>query len=111
VTAATASSHLNKLTVGGLLVVAAAGRRRNYRLAGPEVGALVEALERLASALPVWSLEQSQRARAHRVARVSYDHVGGRLGVEVIACHCRAGAASSRSTGLLSLTLARSGTR
>jgi DNA-binding transcriptional ArsR family regulator len=84
VTAATASSHLHKLTAGGLLVVEALGRRRNYRLAGPEVGALVEALERLAPALPVWSLEQSQRARAHREARVCYDHVAGRLGVEVM---------------------------
>jgi DNA-binding transcriptional ArsR family regulator len=84
VTAATASSHLHKLTAGGLLVVEAAGRRRNYRLAGPEVGTLVEALERLAPALPVWSLEQSQRARAHREARVCYDHVAGRLGVEVM---------------------------
>jgi hypothetical protein len=70
VTAATASSHLNKLTVGGLPVVEAAAGRRSYRLAGPEVGALVEALERLAPALPVGSLEQSQRARAHREARV-----------------------------------------
>jgi len=110
VTAATASSHLNKLTVGGLLVVAAAGRRRNYRLAGPEVGALVEALERLASALPVWSLEQSQRARAHRVARVSYDHVGGRLGVEVMRVIVER-ARLEPVDGLLSLTLARSGTR
>jgi DNA-binding transcriptional ArsR family regulator len=84
VTAATASSHLNKLTAGGLLVVEAAGRRRNYRLASPEVGALIEALEQLAPALPVRSLGQSQRARAHREARVCYDHLAGRLGVEVM---------------------------
>lgn len=84
VTAATASSHLHKLTAGGLLTVEVAGRRRNYRLAGPDVGVLVEALERLAPALPVRSLEQSQRARAHREARVCYDHVAGRLGVEMM---------------------------
>jgi hypothetical protein len=66
VTAATASSHLHKLTAGGLLTVEVAGRRRNYRLAGPDVGVLVEALERLAPALPVRSLEQSQRARARQ---------------------------------------------
>ena len=84
VTAATASSHLNKLTAGGLLEVEAAGRRRNYRLAGPEVGVLIEVLERLAPALPVRSLKQSQRARAWRQARVCYDHVAGRLGVEVM---------------------------
>jgi DNA-binding transcriptional ArsR family regulator len=84
VTAATASSHLHKLTAGGLLAVEAAGRRRNYRLAGPEVAALIEALERLAPALPVRSLQQSQRARAWREARVCYDHVAGRLGVELM---------------------------
>jgi DNA-binding transcriptional ArsR family regulator len=84
VTAATASSHLHKLTAGGLLTVEVAGRRRNYRLAGPDVGVLVEALERLAPALPVRSLEQSQRARAHRESRVCYDHVAGRLGVEMM---------------------------
>jgi DNA-binding transcriptional ArsR family regulator len=84
VTPATASSHLHKLTAGGLLAVEAAGRRRNYRLAGPDVGVLVEALERLAPALPVRSLEQSQRARAYREARVCYDHVAGRLGVEMM---------------------------
>jgi predicted transcriptional regulator len=84
VSAATASSHLHKLTAGGLLAVEAAGRRRNYRLAGPEVAVLIEALERLAPALPVRSLVQSQRARAWREARVCYDHVAGRLGVEVM---------------------------
>jgi hypothetical protein len=84
VSPATASSHLHKLTAGGLLVVEAAGRRRNYRLAGPEVGVLIEALERLAPALPVRSLEQSQRARAWREARVCYDHIAGRLGVEMM---------------------------
>src|ERR1700679_2628010 len=82
VSAATASSHLSKLTVGGLLVVEPAGRRRNYRLPGPEAAVLIEVLERLAPALPVRSLKQSQRAKAWRRARVCYDHVAGGLGVE-----------------------------
>jgi DNA-binding transcriptional ArsR family regulator len=82
VSAATASSHLHKFTAGGLLAVEAVGRHRNYRLAGPEVAVLIEALERLA--LPVRSLEQSQRAKARRAARVCYDHVAGRLGVEMM---------------------------
>lgn len=109
VTPATASSHLHKLTAGGLLAVEAAGRRRNYRLAGPDVGVLVEALERLAPALPVRSLEQSERARAHREARVCYDHVAGRLGVEMMHAMVER-ATSSRPARLPRLTLARSGT-
>jgi predicted transcriptional regulator len=84
VSASTASSHLRKLVAGGLLVVENAGRRRNYRLAGPEVAVLIEALERLAPALPVRSLGQSQQARAWRQARVCYDHVAGVLGVELM---------------------------
>jgi hypothetical protein len=84
VSASTASSHLHKLVAGGLLVVESAGRRRNYRLADPEVAVLIEALERLAPALPVRSLGQSQQARAWRQARVCYDHVAGALGVELM---------------------------
>jgi DNA-binding transcriptional ArsR family regulator len=84
VTAATASSHLRKLTAGGLLKVEAAGRRRNYRLSRPEVAVLIEALERLAPATPALSLRQSQEARAWRQARVCYDHLAGSLGVEVM---------------------------
>jgi predicted transcriptional regulator len=84
VSAATASSHLRKLTDAGLLAVEINGRRRNYRLAGPEVAALIEAVERLAPAAPVRSLRQSQQVRSWREARVCYDHVAGRLGVEIM---------------------------
>jgi predicted transcriptional regulator len=84
VSASTASSHLHKLVAGGLLVVENAGRRRNYRLADPEVAVLIEALERLAPTLPVRSLGQSQQARAWRQARVCYDHMAGALGVELM---------------------------
>ncbi|WP_037045272.1 helix-turn-helix transcriptional regulator, partial [Pseudomonas sp. BAY1663] len=38
------SAHLAKLTEGGLLVLESYGRNRYYRLAGPEVGQVVEAL-------------------------------------------------------------------
>src|ERR1700727_3991859 len=44
VSAATASSHLSKLTVGGLLVVEPAGRRGHYRLGGPAGARLIGGL-------------------------------------------------------------------
>jgi DNA-binding transcriptional ArsR family regulator len=44
----TASSHLMKLTAAGLLAVESHGRHRYYRLAGPQVGELLEQLVRLA---------------------------------------------------------------
>ncbi|GAA4208392.1 metalloregulator ArsR/SmtB family transcription factor [Streptosporangium oxazolinicum] len=85
VSPATASSHLGKLTEGGLLAVEARGRHRYYRLAGPAVAHLIEALQQLAPALPVRSLRQHTRARALREARTCYDHLAGRLGVELMS--------------------------
>jgi DNA-binding transcriptional ArsR family regulator len=49
----TASSHLSKLTYAGLLTVETHGRNRYYRLAGSEVGELLEQLVRLAPPRPV----------------------------------------------------------
>ena len=80
----TASSHLAKLTDGGLLTVEAHGRNRYYRLAGPEVGRLLEQLGRLAPARPVRSLREGTRAARLRSARTCYDHLAGRLGVAVM---------------------------
>jgi DNA-binding transcriptional ArsR family regulator len=85
VSAATASSHLGKLTAAGLLAVEPRGRHRYYRLAGPEVAELLEALQRLAPVAPVRSLRQGTRAAALREARTCYDHVAGRLGVALMA--------------------------
>lgn len=88
---ATASSHLGKLVAGGLLTVEAYGRHRFYRLAGPEVGRIIEALAAVAPPEPVQSLRQSTRAAALRAARMCYDHLAGRLGVEVMTAFLERG--------------------
>jgi DNA-binding transcriptional ArsR family regulator len=80
----TASSHLGKLTDAGLLSVESHGRHRYYRLAGPEVGELLEQLVRLAPSRPVRSLREGTRAARLRSARTCYDHVAGRLGVQIM---------------------------
>ncbi len=85
VSAATASSHLGKLTDAGLLSVEPHGRHRYYRLSGPKVARLIEALQQVAPVKPVRSLRQDTRARALREARTCYDHLAGRLGVELMA--------------------------
>ena len=85
VSPATASSHLRKLTEARLLTVEPHGRNRYYRLAGPAVGRLIEVLQQLAPATPIRSLRQGTRARALREARTCYDHLAGRLGVELMA--------------------------
>ena len=84
VSPATASSHLRKLTGAALLTMERHGRHRYYRLAGPEVGRLIEALEQVAPATPVRSLKQDTKARALREARTCYDHLAGRLGVSLM---------------------------
>ncbi len=85
VSPSTASSHLAKLTAGGLLSVERHGRHRFYRLSGASVGHLIESLAQLAPAQTVRSLRQGTRAQALRSARSCYDHLAGRLGVEIMA--------------------------
>ncbi|MBH3341180.1 winged helix-turn-helix transcriptional regulator [Pseudomonas mendocina] len=83
------SAHLAKLVEGGLLAQQRHGRNRYYRLAGPEVGQLVEALASAALAA------QPRHARAipssrgtpqpMREARTCYDHLAGELAVGIFA--------------------------
>src|SRR4051812_31875146 len=91
VAASTASAHLARLVDAGLLEVIPQGRHRYYRLAGPEVGELLEALARLAPPRPVRSLRQGTQAEAVRTARTCYDHLAGRLGVALFAALLDAG--------------------
>ncbi|WP_433801627.1 ArsR/SmtB family transcription factor [Actinomycetospora sp. CA-084318] len=81
VSAATASTHLRRLVEAGVLRAEQHGRFRYFRLAGPEVADLVEALGRVSPPQPVRSLREGTRAHALRLARACYDHVAGRLGV------------------------------
>ena len=85
VVVSTTSSHLKKLVEGGFLNVEKHGRHRYYRLAGPHVGQLLEALARVAPPAPVKSLKDGTRAQAVRFARTCYDHLAGKLGTELMA--------------------------
>jgi DNA-binding transcriptional ArsR family regulator len=84
VAASTASAHLAKLVHAGLLRVERQGRHRYYRLTGPPVGEVLEALARLAPAAPVRSLREGTRACAVRSARTCYDHLAGQLGTAIM---------------------------
>lgn len=79
------SAHLAKLRAAGLVEVEKSGRNRYYRLSGPAVADVIEALARLAPARPVRSLREGTRAQALRAARTCYDHLAGRLGTAVTA--------------------------
>jgi DNA-binding transcriptional ArsR family regulator len=77
----TASAHLDRLLTARLLQVAAQGRYRYYRLAGPEVGRMLEGLSALAGGLkPRFIPRTPNRLRA---ARTCYDHIAGSLGVRL----------------------------
>jgi DNA-binding transcriptional ArsR family regulator len=92
IAASTASSHLAKLVAGGLLSVERHGRHRYFRLAGPHVADLIEALARLSPPAPVRSLRQGTSAQAVRFARTCYDHLAGVLGTGLMSALLERGA-------------------
>jgi DNA-binding transcriptional ArsR family regulator len=79
----TASEHLRRLVDGGFLVVADRGRQRYYDLSGADVAEAVEALSRVAPERPARSLRDATRSELLREARTCYDHLAGRLGVDL----------------------------
>ena len=80
----TASAHLAKLLHGRLLIAERHGRHRYFRLAGAEVGELLEALARFSPPAEVKSLRQGTRAHAVRQARTCYDHLAGLVGTSLM---------------------------
>lgn len=76
-----ASSHLRKLTEGGLIVVEPQRRQRLYRLAGQHVADALEVLLLMAPLAPTHNLRSSRERDALREARLCYDHLAGRDGV------------------------------
>jgi DNA-binding transcriptional ArsR family regulator len=81
----TASEHLAKLLEGGLVRDHRQGRHRYFRLAEPAVATAIEALSAIAPARPVRTLREASVGEAIRYARTCYDHLAGRLGVELAA--------------------------
>lgn len=84
----TASGHLARLLRAGLVTVAPEGRRRVYRLAGPEVAAALEALAVIAPPRPAAGLRGVLRTQDLRAARTCYDHLAGALGVALAERLC-----------------------
>lgn len=91
VSPSTTSTHLTRLLHAGLVSCRPQGRHRYYELAGPQVAELIEVVARLAPPAPVRSLRQGNRAAAVRAARTCYDHLAGRLGVELFAALIQGG--------------------
>jgi DNA-binding transcriptional ArsR family regulator len=83
VTKQTASSHLAKLVKARLAVMERVGRHHYFRLADPDVGAVIEGLMGLAHRVGAVQVETGPAEPALRKARVCYDHLAGELGVFV----------------------------
>src|SRR4051794_40136352 len=77
----TATEHLDRLERGGLVVCERVGRRREVRLAGPDVGRALEALAAIAPDRRPTTLRAWHHGEALRAARSCYDHLAGQAGV------------------------------
>ena len=84
VSAQTASSHLAKLSNGGLLEARSQGRHRYFSLSGPDVAHVLEGLMGLAVRNGQRRARPGPREPELRRARVCYDHLAGELGVAML---------------------------
>jgi len=83
VTPQTASTHLSKLTEAGLLTPIRDGRFRYFRVASPKVVEMLDSIMAVAVANRPRYRPLSRQARELSSARVCYDHLAGRLGVDL----------------------------
>jgi DNA-binding transcriptional ArsR family regulator len=81
ITPSTASSHLNQLKDGGLIVDMKQGRHRYYAIRSAEVGSMLEQLMGFAQQLGHTRLRTGPTEVALREARVCYNHLAGTKGV------------------------------
>jgi DNA-binding transcriptional ArsR family regulator len=83
VSAPSASAHLSKLVGGGLLSVQSEGRHRYYTMASPDVGHAIEALGAIATNPRGPGVAPPPETRALYNLRSCYDHLAGRVAVEL----------------------------
>jgi DNA-binding transcriptional ArsR family regulator len=83
ITPQTASTHLAKLTEASLLSMVRRGRHRYFRLASPAVADMIDGIVAVALQKRPRYRPLSHRARALSAARICYDHLAGRLSVDV----------------------------
>jgi DNA-binding transcriptional ArsR family regulator len=83
ISAQSASGHLSKLVDGGLLAVQSEGRHRYYKIASAEVGHAMEALGAIATIPKSNPRITIQKLDPLQNARTCYDHLAGRVAVEI----------------------------
>lgn len=83
VTVQTASSHLSRLTGGGLLRERKQGRHKYFAIANDAVAGVLEALMGLAAGAGHLRTRTGPRDMALRKARVCYNHLAGDMGIRL----------------------------
>ena len=83
VTLSTASVHLTKLESSGIVVSRKEGRSRYFRIADPDVAHCIEALVTVAARVGHLRTRPGPKEEAMRPARSCYDHLAGRIAVEL----------------------------
>ena len=89
-----ASLHLAKLVNAGMLSVKNQGRHRYYAIASPQVAHVIESMETLVpSAVKDKPLSRS-KIPDFRLARTCYDHLAGKLAVDIVGAMQKQGLVS-----------------
>ncbi len=100
VTVQTASSHLGKLTAGGLVSLRKQGRHRYYALADCGVADLLESMMGVAVDKGHVRVRTGPKEPAMRRARVCYNHLAGDAGVQLFDSVRRRGFLAVAEDGL-----------
>jgi len=88
ITPPTASSHLQKLVEGQLLIVHKQGRHKYFQLQGSEVAELLESLLSISASLQSPGHRTGPSDPRLHQARVCYNHLAGELGVALYDSLC-----------------------
>lgn len=79
-----ASAHLAQLAATGIVSVTVQGRNRYFRIADASTAEALEALAQICPKKTGRSLRGALDDEAQANARMCYDHIAGRLGVEIL---------------------------
>ncbi|NHO88927.1 winged helix-turn-helix transcriptional regulator [Pseudoteredinibacter isoporae] len=83
ITPQTASSHLNKLLDGELIVVRKQGRHKYFQLRNAEIAELIEHMLNISAGTSCAQVSTGPQDDRLRKARVCYDHLAGELAVQL----------------------------
>ncbi|MBH5316719.1 winged helix-turn-helix transcriptional regulator [Paenibacillus sp. GSMTC-2017] len=85
ITPQTASFHLAKMVDANIVSIEKQGRHRYYGIQSQEVAGIMEMLLSISPPMEIRSFKQALEDGAMRKARTCYDHLAGKLGVQLTA--------------------------